>query len=491
MSDINRNAADVLDAQEVVPETVVPPRFRGFGSFLLAPFRWIGSSFIGRFVFPETEQKYTDPSFDFLSPSKVIRTGLTVVVVFVVGFLGWASFAPLGSAMIAQGVVVVESHRKTIQHLEGGIVRSIFVTDGQKVKAGQLLIQMDDTESRASLELLRGQADALTAEEARLSAERDGANHVTFPPELLARQNDPKVMEAIRGETKTFESRRDTLNKQVDILQQRVSENNSIIAGLQKEQSAVEQQSALIDQEAGSVQQLYAKGLSTLPRLLQLQRQAADLGGQRGQIVEKIGQVTLNSGEDQLQVVSLKNQFLSDLMKELRDAQTKRFDALDRLHAAKDVVARLSLTAPVAGKVVSLAVHTKGAVLRPGDTVMEIVPANDELSVEAHVRPEDADDVHIGMTARVNLGAYKQRRLPMISGIVTAVSADRLTDQRTGQPYFNVMVSVDRSQLKNYPDIRFIPGMPVDVNIDTGERTMLDYFIEPITGVFNRGMRER
>jgi HlyD family secretion protein/epimerase transport system membrane fusion protein len=388
-------------------------------------------------------------------------------------------------------VVVVESHRKTIQHLEGGIVRDIFVTDGQVVKAGQLLLRMDATEARASLSLLSGQADALTAQQARLEAERDGDDHITFPPELLARQDDPKVAEAIRGEVKTFESRRDTLRKQVEILNQRISENGSIIAGLQKQQVAVEQQSALIDQETSSVQGLYQKGLSTLPRLLQLQRQAADLGGQRGQIVEKIGQVTLNSGEDQLQIVSLKNQFLSDLMKDLRDAQTKRFDTLDRLHAAKDVVMRTDLTAPVSGKVVALAVHTRGAVIRPGDTVMEIVPTNDELSVEAHVRPEDADDVHIGMTARVNLGAYKQRRLPMISGIVTGVSADRLTDQRTGQPYFNVLVSVDRSQLKNYPDIRFIPGMPVDVNIDTGNRTMLDYFLEPITGVFNRGMRER
>ena len=445
-----------------------------------------------RFIFPDDEQNYSDPSFDFLSAEKVIRTGMIVVGVFVIGFLGWAAVAPLDSALVAQGVVVVETHRKTIQHLEGGIVNTIYVTDGQKVAAGQPLVQLDDTEAKASLDLVRGQADALAAQQARLEAERDNADKIAFPPELLARQgSDPKVAEAIRGEQNTFDTHRATLAKQQDIYNQRISENKRIIAGLQSQQSSVEQQSQLIGQESDSVQQLYNKGLSTLPRLLQLKRQAADLGGQHGQVSEKIAQVNLDSGEDELQIVNLRNQFLNDVVKDLRDVQTKRFEALDRLHAAKDVVARLRLTAPVAGKVVGLAVHTKGAVIRPGDTVLEIVPINDQLDVEAHVRPEDADDVHIGMTAKVNLGAYKQRRLPMITGTVTTISADRLTDQKTGQAYFNVEIAVDLNQLKDYPDIKLIPGMPVDVSLETGSRTALDYFVEPISAVFRHGMRER
>jgi HlyD family type I secretion membrane fusion protein len=175
----------------------------------------------------------------------------------------------------------------------------------------------------------------------------------------------------------------------------------------------------------------------------------------------------------------------------LRDAQTKRFETMDRLHAAKDIVARLRMTAPVAGKVVSLVVHTRGAVIRPGDAVMDIVPIEDQLDIEAHVKPEDADDVHPGMTAKVNLGAYKQRRLPMITGVVTTISADRLVDQHTNQPYFSVIVSVDLSQLKDYPEVKLIPGMPVDVSLDSGTHTAMDYFIEPITSVFRRGMRER
>ena len=223
-----------------------------------------------------TMNAYSDPSFDFLSADFVIRTGMVVVGVFVIGFLGWAALAPLDSALVAQGVVVVETHRKTIQHLEGGIVRNIYVAEGQKVAAGQQLIQLDDTESKASLDLVRGQADALAAQQARLEAERDNADKIAFPPELLARQDDPKVAEAIRGEQNTFDTHRATLAKQQDIYNQRISENKRIIAGLESQQTSVEQQSQLIGQESDSVQQLYNKGLSTLPQLLQLKRQAAN-----------------------------------------------------------------------------------------------------------------------------------------------------------------------------------------------------------------------
>jgi HlyD family secretion protein len=443
------------------------------------------------FVFPENEKTYTDAKFDFLSPDRTIRTGMIVVVVFVLVVFGWGSLAPLDSALVSQGVMVVETHRKAIQHLEGGIVRTIYVADGQNVRAGQPLVQLDDTESRASLDLVRGEADAMAAQEARLEAERDGTDKINFPADLLTRKSDPKVAEALRGEQSTFDTHRATLVKQQAIYNQRIDENRRIVAGLESQQSSVDQQSQLIAQESDSVQILYNKGLSTLPRLLQLKRQAADLTGQHGQVAEKMAQVQLDSGEDELQIVNLRNQFMNDVVKDLRDVQTKRFEAMDRLHAAKDIVARLRMTAPVAGKVVGLAVHSKGAVLRPGDTVMEIVPVEDQLDVEARVRPEDADDVHIGMSAKVNLGAYKQRRLPMITGTVTTISADRLVDAHTNQPYFSVMIAVDRSQLKDYPDVKLIPGMPVDVSLDTGARTAVQYILEPITGIFRNGMRER
>jgi epimerase transport system membrane fusion protein len=201
--------------------------------------------------------------------------------------------------------------------------------------------------------------------------------------------------------------------------------------------------------------------------------------------------VQLSSGENELQAMNVKNQYMSDVVKDLRDVQTKRFDLLDRIHAAQDVLNRLTIRAPVTGKVVGLAVHAKGAVVRPGDTIMEIVPLKDELEVEARVRPEDADSIHIGMDAHVSMSAYQRRRLPTLTGVVRTISADRLTDQRTGQPYFSVLITVDKGPLKGFTDAKLLPGLPVEVALETGERTALSYFTEPITDVFRKGMREK
>jgi len=432
-----------------------------------------------------------DGQLSFLHTNRVITRGVVIVSLFFVGVLGWAAFAPLDSALMSSGVVIVESHRKSIQHLEGGIVKEILVHEGEEVKAGQMLVRLDDTQARTAVELLEDEADSLTAQEARLIAERDGSAVVHFPSDLLARGNDAKVAEAILGEQTTFESRRDSLNQQIGILTARKAENARVVAGLRDEQTALETQISLIGKETDSVQQMVAKGLEPVPRLLALQRQAADLTGQRGELIEKISQVDLNSGETELQIVNLKNERLDDVLKDLRDVQSKRFDLLDRVQAARDILNRTTLTAPVAGKIVDLALHTRGAVIRPGDTVMEIVPAHDALEVEAHLRPEDADEVYVGMTAKVSVSAYKQRRLPMITGTVTNVSADRITDPRTGQAFFVANVSVDRSALKNYPDARLIPGMPVEVALDTGTRTALEYLFEPVRDVMRNGMRER
>lgn len=433
----------------------------------------------------------TEPVLAFMSTRRVIGSGRLIVIVFVLIFFGWAALAPLNSAVMAPGVIVVESHRKTIQHLEGGIVHGMFVREGETVRRGQLLMQLDDTQARANLELLMGESDALMAQEARLVAERDGHDTIVFPPALLARSNDPAVAAAIRGEQSAFQTRHETLAKQIDILAKRSDENNSIIAGLRSEKASVEKQMDLIARETGGVQQLYNEGLSTLPRLLALQRQAADLSGQRGQLIEKIAQTQLTSGENDLQIMNLKNQQLSDVVKDLRDVQTRRFDLLQRIDGARDVLARLTIRAPVSGKIVNLAVYTNGAVVKPGDTIMEIVPQKDALEVEAHARPEDVDSVHVGMTARLNFSSYQQRRLPMISGIVNDISADRIIDQRTGQAYFNVDITVDRSALNDYPNAKLIPGLPVEVALDTGSRTALDYFVEPVTDVFRKGMREK
>lgn len=478
--------------RSVAVMAAVQERAKGFGT---AAIPWIWRRAIA--LFRQSHEPPIAPSLlretqaRFENTRRIARAGYLTIFLFVLGFITWAALAPLDSAVLAPGVVVVEDHHKEIQHLEGGIVRSVLVSDGQVVKSGQLLVRLDDTQARSSLALLNGQHDALEAQEARLIAERDGRATITFPDDLVKRRSDPQVASAIQGEQKAFETRRETLSKQVEILTKRSEENASVIAGLKDQKAAVERQLSLIRKEEKSVQTLYKKGLSTLPRLLDLQRKAADLSGQRGQLIQKIAQTKVNSGENELQIMNLRNKRLDQVVKDLRDVQTKRFDLLDRIEAAKDVLARLMVRSPVAGKVVSLAVHTNGAVIHPGQIIMEIVPQSDGLQVEAHVRPQDANSVHVGMTARVNLSGYEQRRLPIIDGTVREVSADRIVDKRTGRAYFKVDVAVDRNELKPYPSARLIPGLPVEVELNTGRRTAFEYLSEPISDVFRKGMREK
>lgn len=427
----------------------------------------------------------------FMHTRGIVLTGAAVIVVFVVGFLTWATLSPLHSAAMAPGVVVVESHRKSIQHLEGGIVQEVLIDEGQEVKAGQTLIVLDNTQARTDLSVIQGEVDSLTAQEARLIAERDGADIVTFPKILTDRSDDAKIVQAMQGEISAFASRRETLSKQTDIFTSRMDQNGRQVAGLVAQQESLDKQIALIAKERKAAQAMVDKGLERMPRLLALQRQAAELTGQRGQIVEQMARVELNSSETELQIINLRNQRRDEILKELRDVQTKRFDLTDRLHSAESMLGRTTLKAPVDGRVVSLSIHTTGAVVRPGETLLEIVPQNDELEIEARLLPEDIDDVEIGMIATVTLTAYQQRRLPIAIGTVTNVSADRLVDQVTGQSFFRAQVRVDKDAWKDFPQVKLVPGMPVEVSITTGSRTALEYFIAPVQSVLRHGMREK
>jgi HlyD family secretion protein/epimerase transport system membrane fusion protein len=427
----------------------------------------------------------------FLDTKRVVRSGSMIVLGFVLVFFGWAGLAPLASAVLAPGVVVVETHRKTIQHLEGGIVREVRVIEGQDVRAGDVLMQLDDTQARAQLDLLEGEAIALAAQEARLTAERDGLNEIRFPADLTARAGEQKVTEALEGERRAFVTRRDTLRRQIDIFRSRKAENDKIVEGLRAQETSFDTQLGLITKETTMVQQLVERGIEGMPRLLALQRAGADLSGRRGEVVQRMAQVSLDTGEIDLQIINLQNERRSEILAELREVQTRRFDLVERIRSARDVLNRTAVLSPDNGKVVGLSVHTSGGVVRPGEALMEVVPQDDQLDVDAHVRPEDVDDVRIGGEARVTLTAFNSYELPSITGTVTALSADRLVDQRTGLPYFNAKVVVDRDALDEFTNVRLVPGMPVEVAIGTGSRTMLEYLLEPVQAVMRRGMRER
>ena len=433
----------------------------------------------------------TDDTLPFLHTDRVVWRGGSIVAIFFFGFLGWASVAPLQSAIVGPGTVIVASHRKTIQHLEGGIVKDILVQDGQTVKAGQALIRLDDTQASAALQQLQDEQDEYTAQEARLTAVRDGSAVINFQPELLASEFEPKDAESILGEQTAFENQKASLTQQVAILNAKKDENNRAIEGFQAQITADDTQIGLIQREIDAVSKMVAKGLEPTAKLLDLQRTQAQISGERGDMVQKIAQQKLDTGQDDIQIINLRSQQLEDTLKDLRDVQNKRFDLADRIQAARDVLKRTTLSAPVDGRVVDLQVHAKGAVVKAGEPVLEIIPVRDELVVEARLRPQDADEVHVGMVAKVDLSAYKARRLPMITGTVTYLSPDTLDDVRTGQAYFLAHVSVDRSVLKNYPDAKIMPGMPVQVELQTGVHTALNYFLEPIRDVMRQGMREK
>jgi HlyD family type I secretion membrane fusion protein len=416
--------------------------------------------------------------------------GCAVIGFCAIGLAAWGGSAPLAGAAIATGQVVVESYRKTIQHLEGGIVRDIAVEDGDVVQPGELLVRMDDTKARTMVEALQGRYVAARAQEARLFAERDDASEISFPDELLQSKN-PAAAEAMTGQRKIFESRRTWLSGQVAILKQQIAQLSEEISALQLQVESETRQTGLIKEEMDGVDVLVNKGLERKARLLALQRTAEEIGARRADHLGQISRARQKIGEAELQIADLQNKRLDDVMHDLRSTQDDLFDLKEKVVAARDVLERTVVKAPIGGVVVNRRVHTVGGVVNPGDTLLEIVPRKDELIIEAHVRIDDIDRVRPGLPVQVRLTAYKQRWTPTVDGTVQTVSADRLQDTRSGDAFFVARVIVDPESLKKLPNVQLYPGMPADVLIITQPRTAMDYMLLPITASLSHAFREK
>jgi HlyD family type I secretion membrane fusion protein len=419
-----------------------------------------------------------------------LAAGAFLLIAFFAGFGGWAALAPLSSATVAEGVIRVETHRKTVQHLEGGIVREILINEGDKVTAGQVLMRLDKTQSGTTVSVLQDQQDALLALQARLEAERDGLDAIQFPPELSARQSDPKVATVVGGQQKIFDTRRQSLRAQLGILSQRVEQLGSEIAGHKAQLVSANEQIQLTQEEIATVTDLLNRGLERKPRLLALQRQQSYLEGSRGEQLGAIAKAQQEIGEAKLQSADLLDKRSSEIALELRDTQSRLLEIRQKLGAAVDVDNRMEVVAPVSGQVVDLKVHTLGGVVRPGDALLDIVPQSDELVVEARVRPVDIDAVHAGQSAQVALTAYKQRTTPRLDGRLATVSADALIDESRHISYYSAEIHIDSSELAKLNGVQLYPGMPAEVMIVTGERTLLQYFIQPVIDSFHRAFRE-
>jgi HlyD family type I secretion membrane fusion protein len=416
--------------------------------------------------------------------------GCGVIGFCVIGLATWGGSAPLAGAAIATGQVVVQSYRKTIQHLEGGIVREIAVDDGDVVRPGQLLVRLDETKPRTTLDSLQGRYLASRAQAARLVAERDEAAAIAFPDELLQSAN-AAAAEAMIGQRKIFEARRTWVAGQVAILKQQISQLSEEIAALQQQVESEVRQTGLIKEEMEGVEALVNKGLERKARLLALQRTAEEIGARRSDHVGQIARARQKIGEAELQITDLQNKRVDEIMRDLRSTQDDLFDLKERIVAARDVLERTVVRAPMGGVIVNRRIHTLGGVVSAGDALLEIVPQTEELIIEAHVRMDDIDQVRPGLPVQVRLTAYKQRWTPTVEGTVRTVSADRLQDTRSGDAFFIARVGVDPASLAKLPNVELYPGMPADVLIITQPRTALDYMLLPITASLAHAFREQ
>ncbi len=421
----------------------------------------------------------------------LIIAGSALAAVFVFGAGVWSIYAPLENAAHATGVVAVQSNRKTVQHFEGGIIGAILVHDGELVSAGQPLIRLDDTKARTSLVALQGELWDGLAREARLIAERDAADTPRYPDSLSGRTNDPAIAQILTGQNKIFQTRRSLHASKNELIGKKVAQTNQEIVGLRAQESAAQRRIALINEEIGTVKQLVEKGLAPRPRLLSLQRDLADIEGRRGDMLAQIARAQQSIAESQVSIVNLENDTQNEIAEQLRDTQKKIHELREQIQQASDVLLRVDIRAPEDGIVTDLHVHTPGGVITAGEALLDLIPPSDRLLIEAQVRPEDIDVVRPGLPALIRLTPYKQRRTPPIEGTVEYVSADRLIDKHTNQPYYAAKIRVDPEKLKEVVGVELIPGMPADVMIKTGETTVAFYALSPILDSFHHAFHEK
>ena len=417
-----------------------------------------------------------------LDAKRVIRAGLLVIVGGVIALGAWAYFAPLSGAVIAPGFVKVDLNRKVVQHQEGGIVRAIRVRDGDTVTQGQELVLLDDVRIDAQLDLLRTQLDAERAKVARLEAERSLAAKPTFPKDLLKH-------EYVTREEALFRARREALDTQIAVLRKQIRETTEEAQALAEQIGAEEKALKLQKEELAANEALLAQGYVQKTRLLTLQRAVAEYEARHSERRAELSKSRQRASELEFRILAMRNTYVQTATDELKESTAKTFDLEERIRPSRDASARQKITAPIEGEVVGLRVFTAGSVIGPRDVLMEIVPKEKRLIVEARIRPEDINHVRPHSEADIRLTAYQSRTTPLVPGSVTYVSGDRMVDQQSGAPYYVVQIDVPESALAA-SNLKLQAGMPAEVFIRTDSRTALDYLLAPVTSYLRRAMRE-
>lgn len=421
-----------------------------------------------------------------------ILAGLAVIVLVLGGTAVWAARTEISGAVVSSGLVVVESKVKKVQHPTGGVVAEITVKNGSKVKAGDLLVRLDETVSRANLQVITKQLDELVMREARLEAERDGSSTITLPESYHGRESEPDIAKRIAGETFFFKSRRESLDGQKEQLGERVLQLKEEITGLDRQIKSKKSEIEIVQRELKGVAELEKLKLVTTMRVNQLRRDATRLEGELGQLESAAAQAKGRIAEIGVEMIRIDQEFRTSIIQELRDNTAQQAELIERRVAAEDQLKRIDIRAPQSGVVHELEVNTVGGVINQAETLMLIVPEGEELTVEARIATHDIDQVLNGdKTAFVRFSAFDTHKTPELNGNIVSVSADLTIDQMTGVPYYLARISIPRAELAKLKQKRLVPGMPAEIYVRTQNRTVLSYLFKPIEDQMERAFRER
>lgn len=425
------------------------------------------------------------------SPAPYIAAGyITLLLTFGV-FGTWAATAPLASAVVASGTVSVESNRKTVQHLEGGIVSEIVAKEGEIVKPGDIVLKLDPTQAQGAYSVLRNRLSVLRVTEARLNAESAGADAIALPEDLQG-SDDATLTQAIKLQQTIFDDRKRTRDGQIAILNDRISQLGEAVDGLDQQRAAIDNQITSLDEEIERLTRGKKSGVVATNQLASVTRAKLDMQGNHGQIASEIAKLRQTISETKLQIVQVNQEFVERAGNELRDIRDQLNETTERADVARDVLDRTVVRAPVYGMLQNIRVHTIGGVIRAAEPVLDIIPLDDDLIVTAKIRPIDIDSVHVGLDAEVRFSSFSARTTPAIFGKVTVLSQDVIEPTQANQePYYQARIQVDTKTIPLDLRGRLLPGMPADVIIATGERTLVQYLVKPLTDTFHKSMKEK
>jgi len=423
-------------------------------------------------------------------PSPVIASGLLVIAITFLGFGLWAGFAPLAKGSHVMGTIISDGQRKTIQHLEGGVVKEIVAQEGDRVKPGDVILRLSETQARAALEVMTSRRMQEQLVEARLVAERDGAERIAWPEDAAKARLDDRTRAAMADQAVLFAARKKELDGQVHSTQERAAQLKRQLVEINHQLAALQEQQRSMAIEADALRALEKQGFETMDRVRSAEREAERLRGDMATRRAGIAEIESQIQAAELQIFQMRDSFRRQVTSDLRDSRTRLNEIYDQITVAQDISERTTIRSPVAGQIVGLTVHTVGGVLKGGETICYVAPENEHLLIEARVKPEDADAVRPGLKAEIRLSSLPRRAVPLLFGRVLSFATDTLSDPATRESYYLARVEANPGELDKLKEWNIVAGMPVEVMIVSGERTLLDYLVTPVEQLFSRAMRE-